>query len=177
MSLNSPLSESRRGKRDGAALAANVPSLGYFLPLLGDKPQTLTGKLGFELHDFTGKGLDLESLRRDVTGTGKVSLEGGTVMSGVIVQMLNAIKAIGARDLSALSADGGGSQGLEVKLMSSDFALEGGRIKTESMKLEGAGVDIILSGSTGLDGTIDYTINAGLGALLEKVWLPAAGDG
>jgi uncharacterized protein involved in outer membrane biogenesis len=153
---------------DDAALAANVPSLGYFLPLLGDKPQTLTGTLGFELRDFGGSGLDLESLRRDVSGKGNVKLEGGTVMSGVLVQMLNAIKAIGAGDMSALNLGDGDSQGLEVKLMSSDFALEGGRIKTENMKLEGTGVDISLSGSTGLDGTVDYTINAGLGDLIEK---------
>jgi AsmA family len=145
---------------DGSQFTANAAVLAPFIPLMGEKPQNASGTLGFKLEGLKAEGLDMDSLKRSLTGAGSLSLEGGAMLSGPITQLFSALKALGAKDLSALSG-GSGSQALDFNLLSSTFAIRDGRIFTDDLKLEGVGMNLGMKGSTGLDGTVDYTLLVG----------------
>lgn len=157
---------------DGAEFGTNLAALGLFLPLAGESPQEASGTLAFSLQDLTGRGFDLEALRKTLSANGKIRLKGGALVSGPVTQLYSALQGLGAGDLSALAAGatgGGGEKKLGVQLLTSNFRIEDGKIRTDDMKLDGAGISLTLSGWTSLDGHIDYKVLAdGLDDLLAK---------
>lgn len=157
---------------DGSDFGTNLAALGLFLPLAGESPQEASGTLTFSLKDLTGKGFDLEALRRTLTAKGDIQLKGGALVSGPVTQLYSALQGLGAGDLSALAAgaaEGGGGKKLGVQLFTSTFRIEDGKILTDDMKLDGAGISLTLSGWTSLDGHIDYKVVADqLDELLAK---------
>lgn len=154
---------------DGSTFSTNGVHLASFIPLMGDKPQEASGTLGFRIEGLKADGLDMESMKRSLTGSGNLSLAAGTLASGPVTQIYSALRAIGARDLSALAAAGGGSEALTFDLLKSTFAIHDGRIFTDDLSVKGAGLNLNIAGSTGLDGTLDYTMTAaGLDELIAK---------
>lgn len=158
-------------KIDGATFSGDLATLAPFIPLMGDKPQDASGTLGFELKGLSAAGFDMESLKRTLTGSGSMSLAGGALVSGPVTQIYSALKAIGAGDLSALAA-GGDSEALGINLLQSTFEIADGKVKTRDMNLDGAGIDLALTGWTSLDGQVDYKIRA---ADLDKLLASNAG--
>ncbi len=154
---------------DGSTFSANGVHLASFIPLMGDKPQNASGTLGFRIEGLKADGLDMESLKRSLTGSGDLSLAAGTMASGPVTQIYAALRAIGARDLGALAAGGEGGEALSFDLLQSTFSIHDGRIFTDDLSLKGAGLNLEIAGSTGLDGTVDYTmIAAGLDELIAR---------
>ncbi len=153
---------------DGSTFSGNLAHLASFIPLMGDKPQDASGTLGFRIEGLKADGLDMASLQRSLTGAGDFSLKGGAMLSGPITQLYSAFRAIGARDLGALGG-GGDNQALTFDLLGSTFSIHDGRIFTDDFALEGAGMELKIAGSTGLDGTLDYKMYAaGLDEILAK---------
>jgi hypothetical protein len=153
---------------DGTSLDANLANLGIVFPLMGDKPQQASGKVAFSLKDIAAKGFDMPSLQQSLAGQGTFRLEGGTLLSGPVIQLMSAIKALGAGDLSGLTA-GAADQSLALEVVSSTFRIAQGRVHSDNLNLTGKGMEMALAGSTGLDGGIDYDLKIkGLDDLLKS---------
>ena len=83
------------------------------------------------------------------------------------------LQNIGAFDALAKALNNDKLRNIEAKDVAVRFAIRNGRIVTQPFDLKIGGTDISLSGSTGLDQTIDYTAKvampASTGGVLEKV--------
>ncbi|MDE5579323.1 MAG: AsmA family protein [Alistipes sp.] len=83
------------------------------------------------------------------------------------------LQNIGAFDALAKALNNDKLRNIEAKDVAVRFAIRNGRIATQPFDLKIGGTDISLSGSTGLDQTIDYTAKvampASTGGVLEKV--------
>ncbi len=145
---------------EGAEFTSDLAPLGLFLPLLGEKPQKVSGKLAFVLRDVKGLGFEPDLLKRTISGRGHRSLEGGGIASGPVSQLFSAFRAIGAADLEPLRGAGGGEE-LSVKLVEGDFEIRDGKIRTDDLSVKGSGLDLSLSGWTRLDGKLRYEMIAG----------------
>lgn len=153
---------------EGARFDSNLAALGIFLPLAGDSPQKASGTLSFHVSDLTGKGLDLERIRKSLTAKGDLTLKGGALVSGPVTQLYGALDKIGAGDLSALGSSAGAKE-LAIRLLTSTFAIEDGKVETKDMKVKGAGIDLALTGYTSLAGDLHYQVVASaLTKLIQK---------
>ncbi|MHC4472745.1 MAG: AsmA family protein, partial [Planctomycetota bacterium] len=142
---------------DGSEFDTELAQLGYFLPLLGEKPQKASGKIGFVVRDLSATGLDTEGLMESLTAAGNISLSGGFLASAPVSELFGSLEEIGVKGLEALGLDEK-ERALTVDMFKSTFSVKDGKIFTEEMVLDGAGLQLRFSGWTGLDGTIQYDL-------------------
>lgn len=152
---------------DGCRLTVNMAHLGLLLPVLGQRPQEASGTLRLQLEDLSGEGFTLEELSRTLKARGTVEVRGGTVLSGPLAAIFQAVAGLLKEDSPAVDGDGGTA--LEVRLMRSSFRIAGGAVRSDDIRVEGPGMDLRLAGSTSLDGALDYQVRLhGLGRMLGK---------
>ena len=139
--------------------------LAHVLPILATtNPQVVRVSIPFsgELR-VGGAGGDLASLERTVEGEGRVELRSGTLTGSPDV--LPFLRAVGGRDR------------LEFEGISTSFRIAQGRITTDALRIGRGDAVVTLSGSTGLDGTLDYRIAVDLSEKLERRRWAAALEG
>ncbi|UCE19341.1 MAG: AsmA family protein [Gemmatimonadota bacterium] len=114
---------------------------------------------------FEGKGGDIETVKRSLTGSGGIAISEGTLKNWTVLQSLSRWAQL---------------QGLEemrFKNWQGSFFILNQRVKTEDLKIHGENADWSVSGSTGFDGSLDYTVDALLSpSLSQKVSTGSLGN-
>ncbi len=122
-----------------------IHALAYLVPVLHGVPACVDGKLNLDLY-LRGRGDTNDALRRSLIGQGSLTLE-PVVLSGS--RMIGELA-----DLAHLPPEA------KVGAVRCDVALAGGRVSSQELCLEVAGLPIVLSGWTDPSGRIDYRVRA-----------------
>jgi hypothetical protein len=132
-----------------------LPLLRLFVPMLAGaeiEAVKLTGGLDFEA-EISATGADAASLKKSLTGKGRLKLENGGIEG-----------AQGLTDL--LSKAGVGEKGLTFDLVTVQFRFQGGRVYNDDIQIDGKELNLGLKGWTSFDGEMDYAFD---GAPLLKL--------
>jgi hypothetical protein len=124
-------------------------SLRYFVPIvhIGEIDSKLTGKFGGEMH-FHGVGLKTEDLQKSLGGTGEVHLRDFVVTGSPIMKVLTLQVRyfFTGTKYNFERADGA-------------FEITDGRVRIKDELTVQGPLKLRLSGSAGLDGTLDFVIH------------------
>jgi len=153
-----------------ASLAENGPPFSLSANLQGvdfnalatdfspDLKGLLYGTLGASLN-VTGRGLDRPALRRNLTGTGSLSLADGKLTSFGALKLL-------AKALKAAGGSGVGEDETPFKSLSATFDIADGRARTQDLKLVSDAIKMKGKGEVRLDLGLDLDLT---GRISEQV--------
>jgi len=124
-------------------------SLIYLVPILSGLPRSksLEGRLSTTL-DIQGAGTSRDMLRRSLIGQGSITLDPITLDGSRLLEDLAALIDLPRED--------------RVGVVTSDFVIREGRLRTDNLTIEGAKVPVVLSGWTDFDGNLDYKLRSDL---------------
>ncbi len=151
------------GKVNGAA--ADV--LKYAIPLLAGFDESIgtefSSLINFDVQldgPAMPGGQDILPWLNQWTGKGNVGLEDGTLVpAAAFGQLLNVASFANPQGMASSANAGGQSKGLSFESLATAFSISEGSVSSNLMKLSSKGADINLSGSTGLDGSLDWTMD------------------
>ena len=103
-----------------------------------------------------GKGGDAEAIKRSLNGSGGLAISEGKLTNWTLLQSLSKWT-----NLPSLEE-------MRFKDWQGSFFILNQRVKTEDLKIHGEDADWIVSGSTGFDGSLDYTVDALLSPSLSQ---------
>ena len=147
---------------DGAELSTELPALGYLVPIMGERPEQLSGKLSLVIGNLGGV-LD-DGQRESLVGTGEVHIEEAVIRSRPVRRLRRRLRRIGASGVL-----GRKGKGLEVPHLIGSFQIADGSVRTEDMLIQAGTTSFGLKGTTGLDGSLDLRIYAhAVDELLER---------
>ncbi len=136
-----PSSEFRLDLTD-VLINQKIDTLGQFIPNLSEHEGEISGTLNMDIA-AEGKGLDWqEELSKTLTAEGNITITNGLVN--------------GDRVLSRIIGD----ETFEFAELISPIKIEGGKVFTEDLQINGSKHDIGLSGWTAFDGRIEYTVES-----------------
>ena len=141
----------------GARLASSLAPLGVVVPLLGERPEKVSGIVELELNEVSGRGFQLAALARTLSGRGRVVLRDARLESGPALALVRGIEQL-LRGASLPEAFAGRDEGLTLDRLHSRFEIRGGRVHHDALRVEASGIDLTLSGWTSLRGRLQYTI-------------------
>jgi AsmA protein len=125
------------------ALNQGMSILGYLVPVLSGDPASLDGTLEIDLY-LRGQGTSRGELRSTLVGHGSVQLD--------------SIELDGSPLLSELSSILELPEQARIGSISSDFAINRGRISSDNLTVDLVKLPIVLSGWTDFDGRANYRV-------------------
>lgn len=103
-----------------------------------------------------GKGKDAEAIKRSLNGSGGLAINDGKLQNWSLLQSLSRWTNLP------------GLEEIRFKDWQGSFFILNQRVKTEDVRIHGENADWSVSGSTGFDGSLDYTVDALLSPSLSQ---------
>jgi AsmA-like C-terminal region len=129
---------------DGVQFSRGFPLLSYVIPILEVSPTgTAEGTLKGSLN-VHGTAFGMDALKASLGGKGDVRIQSGKVTgNGILAQAM------------ALAGQGGA---LKFDDLGTSFEITTGRVRAKEIKIGGGSMRMVLDGSVGFDGDLDYQI-------------------